>query len=188
MQAVLHCPLREAARLGTELNDAGIAVAALECDLDCVYSAAARVQPETIVVQAEKILPALLEHLAAAAQAWPMIMLTSDATEQAIDRALRTGVAAYIAGDYRPARLGSIVRVAIARFAMLQELRAQTHAAAAALEERKLVERAKGMLMQRNGWREDEAYRFLRSTAMQRKQRLGALARHLLDAERMLSP
>ena len=79
-----------------------------------------------------------------------------------------------------------VLEVAIARFNQFQTLRRELETAKSSLEERKVIERAKGILMKRRGLGEDEAFRLLRSMAMDRKMRLAAVARQVVDAAEIL--
>ena len=85
-----------------------------------------------------------------------------------------------------PARVKPIIDVACARFEEFQRLRSELADARQSLSDRKLIERAKGILMQRRGLTEDAAYAALRSMAMDRKQRLADAARSVIDAAELL--
>lgn len=93
---------------------------------------------------------------------------------------MRAGVSAYVVDELRSRAVRPIVEVAIARFEQHQALRSALEEARLDLEERKLVERAKGILMQRRGVGEEEAYRMLRKAAMDRQTKLAEVARHLI--------
>jgi response regulator NasT len=85
-----------------------------------------------------------------------------------------------------PARVRSIIDVACARFDEFQKLRGALAAAEDRLVERKLVERAKGLLMQARGLSEEEAYRALRRMAMDRNKRLADVAQAVVDTAELL--
>ena len=78
------------------------------------------------------------------------------------------------------------IDAAIVRFHMLQQLRAELAATRAALEERKIVDQAKAVLMNARGIGEDEAYALLRKTAMDQGKRIGEIAQHLITAAGLL--
>jgi len=79
------------------------------------------------------------------------------------------------------ARVKSIIEVAVARFSEYQRLRDELAEANQKLEERKLIERAKGILMESRGMSEEEAYRTLRSMAMDRGKRMSEIAKQVID-------
>ncbi len=83
-------------------------------------------------------------------------------------------------------RVNTIVEVACARFEQFQNLKAELAEANLRLSERKLVERAKGLLMQSRGLSEDAAFHALRKLAMSRKQRLGDVAQQVVDTAELL--
>ena len=84
------------------------------------------------------------------------------------------------------ATLGHVARVAMARFQVEESLRQELAAARSQLSERKVIERAKGLMMKRQGLSEDEAYARLRRGAMDRKLRLVDLAQRIIDAADLL--
>ena len=100
-------------------------------------------------------------------------MFTSDASRESIRDAVRAGVSAYVVDGLEKSRIKSIIDVAVARFEDFQRLRVE-------LAERKVVERAKGLLMKMHGLDEEGAYALLRRTAMDRKIKLSEVARELL--------
>jgi response regulator NasT len=113
-------------------------------------------------------------------------MFSSDAGGDSIRDAVRAGVSAYVVDGMDASRVSSIVEVACARFEEFQRLRIELAEANLKLSERKLVERAKGLLMQSRGLSEDDAYHALRKLAMAKKQRLGETAQQLIDAASLL--
>jgi response regulator NasT len=110
----------------------------------------------------------------------PIVMFVDQSDSDSIQAAVRAGVSAYVVDGLRSRSVRPIVEVAIARFRAFQALRDELDAARESLEERKLVERAKGILMSRRGVSEAEAYRLLRRAAMDRQQKLVEVARHLI--------
>jgi response regulator NasT len=90
------------------------------------------------------------------------------------------------AGDRSPETIKAIVDASVARFAELQELRSQLAIANRRLDERKLVERAKGLLMKARGLDEDSAYHTLRRMAMDQNRRIGEVARSVIGMADLL--
>jgi response regulator NasT len=113
-------------------------------------------------------------------------MFARDPAEEKIREAVRAGVSAYVVDGLEVARVKPIIDVARARFEEFQKLRGELAEARQSLAERKLVERAKGILMQRRGLTEDAAYAALRGMAMDRKQKLAEVARSVIDAAELL--
>ena len=119
-------------------------------------------------------------------QCRPVVMFAQDGSAEMIRAAVEAGVAAYVVDGLTPERVRPVVEVAIARFAQFQELRSELDKAKTTLAERKLVEKAKGILMQRRGCGEDEAYRLMRKMAMDQKLRLVDIANKVIEAAALL--
>jgi response regulator NasT len=146
------------------------------------------VRPDVIVIDTESPTRDVLEHVVMVTQSSPrpIVMFSSDAGGEAIRGAVRAGVSAYIVDGLDSNRVSSIVEVACARFDEFQRLKTELADATLRLEERKLVERAKGLLMKQRALGEDEAYHALRRLAMSKKLRLGEAAQQLIDAAELL--
>ncbi len=114
----------------------------------------------------------------------PIIVFTGDPDAEKINRAAASGVHAYVVNGYGLDRLRSLIHVAQARFRHEQVLRVELMDVQHRFGERKLVDRAKGILMRVRNISEDEAYRVLRTAAMQGKQRIGQVAQQVIDAAR----
>jgi len=112
----------------------------------------------------------------------PLLVFAEHSEPQHTEQAVRLGVAAWVVGRYASAQLAARVQLARARWHHHNELRAQLDEARRQLDERKWVERAKGVLMAAQAIDEDEAYRLLRNAAMQRQSRLGDVSRTVIDA------
>ena len=114
----------------------------------------------------------------------PFVVFTTDPDAEKIDRAAASGVHAYVVNGYGLHRLRSVVHVAQARFRHDQLLREELSDVNHRFHERKLVDRAKGILMRVRNISEDEAYKVMRTAAMQTKQRIGQVAQQVIDASR----
>lgn len=161
------------------------------CALESAVELAARVaehRPDIVLIETQSPSRDALEQLAAvsATAPRPVVVFSGDAQNDVIRAALDSGVSAYIVDGLAPERLDSIMRVAMRRFEAEQELRAELADTKSRLAERKLVDRAKGILMKHRGIAEDEAYAWLRASAMQRGVRLGEAARQVIDAAALL--
>ena len=146
----------------------------------------AALQPELVVAwdppPMEALLPALADLQRHAPV--PVLLFTSDGEAETLDAALRSGVHAHVVNGYAPARLRALAQLARARFAIEQALRSEHEALLRRYEERKLVDRAKGILMRSRHVGEDEAFRLLRGASMRRHERVGSVSQRLIDAAR----
>ena len=168
--------------LAADFSAAGIHVlGAVPCHM--LVQEAVRRTPDVIVCWVPQAHDALFEALALlrATQALPVLAFTRDAGVEALERALDAGVHAWVVQGYAVARLRALLQLAQARFRREQGLRGALDELNQRFEERKLVDRAKGILMLARQVPEDEAYRLLRAGAMQGKQRLGQCAQQLID-------
>ncbi|HET9653120.1 MAG TPA: ANTAR domain-containing protein, partial [Usitatibacter sp.] len=172
----------------TLANVEGVEVA---CTLESPLELLARIaehRPDIVLIDTESPSRDVLEQLAAVSSTAPLpvVMFTDDAQHDAIRSALRAGVSAYVVDGLAPGRLDPIMRVAMERFETEQQLRAELEDTKARLAERKLIERAKGILMKQRRCTEEEAFVALRSLAMQRGIRLGEAAQQVIDVSSLL--
>jgi AmiR/NasT family two-component response regulator len=114
----------------------------------------------------------------------PVLLFTQSADADAIARAVEIGVHAYVVQGYAANRLRPLVKLAQTRFAADQALREALSNVTERFEERKLVDRAKGLLMRARQMDEEAAFGVLRAAAMRGGQRIGEAARHVIDAAR----
>jgi response regulator NasT len=153
-----------------------------------LFERVAEHKPDVVLIDTESPSRDVLEQLAVMSSSAPraVVLFTEDGDEATIRAALRAGVSAYIVDGIAPGRLDPIMRVAMERFAADQKLRAELEDTRDRLEERKLVERAKGILMKQRGLSEDDAFVALRSHAMDRGLRLGDAAKQVIDIAGLL--
>ncbi len=170
------------------LERAGYEVAAALAAPIELLRAVEEVQPEVIIIDTDSPSRDVLEHVVMISrdEPRPIVMFSSDDAPDTIRDAVRAGVSAYVVDGLDAARIKSIVEVAVARFDEYQRLRAELVEANLKLSERKLVERAKGILMKSRGMGEDEAYQALRRMAMDRGKRLGEIAQQVIDVTEFL--
>jgi len=116
----------------------------------------------------------------------PVVMFAQDGKPETIKAAIEAGVAAYVVDGLKPDRVRPVVDVAIARFAQFQELRGELDKARTTLAERKLIEKAKGILMKRRKVDENEAYGLMRRMSMDQKSRLIDVANKIIEAAELL--
>jgi response regulator NasT len=113
-------------------------------------------------------------------------MFTHDGDREKIRSATKAGVSAYVVGGLDSERIKPIIEAAIARFEEFRAVKTELLAANLELSERKVVERAKGLLMKQKGLAEDEAYSLMRKMAMDKNIKLADLAAKVLEAAKLL--
>ncbi len=140
-------------------------------------------QPDMLIIASESAARDTIEHVCVSTQhaPRPIVLFTDNDDSQRIKAALTAGITAYIVDGLRAERVKTVLDVAYARFELDQQLRAELDATRLKLAERKVVERAKGLLMQARGLSEDEAYKRLRSMAMERGLKLVDAAQRVID-------
>jgi len=180
---VLTSPAPGAPALASDLEGAGIHVIGAAQRSNLVQEAA-RLVPDVVIVHESRVDDALLAALSAlqAAVPRPAVVFTLDDDADRMRRVLDAGVHAYVVNGYAPGRLRSLVHLAQARFAHEQKLRDQLADVSHRFEERKLVDRAKGILMRARQLSEDEAFRLLRSASMHSNQRVGQVSQQVIAA------
>jgi response regulator NasT len=144
--------------------------------------------PDVIVIDTESPTRDVLEHVVMVSQSSPrpIVMFATDSAGETIRDAVRAGVSAYVVDGLDATRVHAIVEVACARFEEFQRLKTELAQVNLKLSERKLVERAKGLLMRSRGLSEGDAYHALRKLAMSKKLRLGDAAQQLIDSAELL--
>ncbi|QUN28798.1 ANTAR domain-containing protein [Cupriavidus sp. KK10] len=140
-------------------------------------------QPDMLIIASESAARDTIEHVCVSTQhaPRPIVLFTDNDDSQRIKAALTAGITAYIVDGLRAERVKTVLDVAYARFELDQQLRAELDATRLKLAERKVVERAKGLLMQARGLSEDEAYKRLRGMAMERGLKLVDAAQRVID-------
>lgn len=130
----------------------------------------------------------ILEHVIMVSDtAARAVALFVDRTDEELTQAaLSAGVSAYVVNGLQMDRIKPVLDTAIARFQVMRQMRSELDAAKQALEDRKTIDRAKGILMRQRGMSEDEAYKLLRQTAMQKGRKIIDVAHALVTAAEML--
>ena len=148
----------------------------------------AQLQPDLVIVDAESAARDALEHVVMATrdERRPIVMFTNDEDTSHVKDAVAAGVTAYVVAGLAPARIRPILDVAMARFQHEEKLRTELAHARTELQDRKLIDRAKGLLMQRQALTEQQAFDKLRKAAMDRGLKLGEVAQRILDAADLL--
>ena len=174
--------------IGDELARQGHEVVGVLDSALLVHDCVQRLQPDVVIVDSESPTRDTLENLAtlSAKAPRPVVVFTEDAAAEPMQRALRAGVSAYVVAGLLPERLAPVLQVAIARFEHEAALRGQLAKAEQQLASRKIIERAKGILMAEAGFDEQAAYNRLRRLAMDRGKRLADMAQSVIDAQELL--
>ena len=148
-----------------------------------------QLQPDLIIVDAESEARDALEHVVFATrdERRPIVLFTDDSDTSHVRDAVAVGVSAYIVDGLSSKRIRPILDVAMARFEYEQNLRLERDDAKSALAERTLIDRAKALLMERQGLNEKEAFSKLRKAAMDQGIKLGEVAKRMLDMAHLLS-
>jgi response regulator NasT len=148
----------------------------------------AQLQPDMIIIDAESDARDVLEHIVIASrdERRPIVMFTEDDKTSSMDAAMEAGVSAYIVAGLQPERIKPVLNVALARFRQEQKLLAELSETRHKLAERKVIDRAKGLLMTNQRLTEDQAYQKLRSMAMNKNLKLAEIAQRILDVEDLL--
>ena len=184
--AVLQAERSRALRIGLLENNFNL-IATLPADV-FLSDRLAQLQPDLIIVDAESEARDALEHVVMATrdERRPIVMFTNDEDTSHVKDAVAAGVSAYIVAGLAPQRIRPILDVAMARFQHEQALRAERADAKSELKDRKVIDRAKGLLMQRQGLTEQAAYEKLCKTAMDKGLKLVDVAQRMLDVMDLL--
>lgn len=147
-----------------------------------------QLQPDMIVVDAESQARDTLEHVVMATRdaRRPIVMFTDDEDTTHVRHAIAAGVTAYVVAGLAPERVKPVLEVALARFEHEETLRRELAEARSQLADRKVVDRAKGLLMQRHQIGEPEAYARIRKAAMDKGLKMADIAQRIVDAADLL--
>lgn len=181
--------LKRSKSLEPSLLDNGFDVVAhVESNVN-LQSTYRELMPDVVVIDTASPTREELGHVSIMTQhnARPIVMFSKDGKTELIKAATKAGVSGYVVGPINSERLTPVIEAAIARFEEKKQLHDALLDANAKLEERKVVERAKGILMQQRNLGESEAYSLLRSMAMQKNMKLADLSNQLLNVAKMLT-
>jgi response regulator NasT len=180
-------PIR-AAILEEGLREAGYTDVVRIDEMQSLLSRIYAIDPDVIVIDLENPSRDILEQMFQVSRAVrrPIAMFVDQSDAASIQASVDAGVSAYIVDGLKKERLKSILDLCISRFNAFSRLQDELDRAKSALEDRKIIERAKGILMKLKGLTEDEAYVLLRSTAMREKKKIGEIAQSILTASELL--
>lgn len=145
-------------------------------------------EPDIVLIDVNNPTRDMMEELTLASGPLerPVAMFVSGNSDGLVESAIEAGVSAYVVDGLAPARVKSVIDTAIARFTMVRQMREELHETRRALEERKVIDRAKGLLMKAKGIDEQAAYALLRKAAMDQGRRVADVAEALVTAAGLL--
>lgn len=145
-------------------------------------------RPDVIIIDLENPNRDMMEHLFQLTRTVgrPIAMFVDRSDTASIEAAVDAGVSAYIVDGLRKERVKPILDMAVSRFNAFSRLQRELADAKSALEERKIVERAKGILMKMRGLSEEAAFALLRQTAMNEKKKMSDIAQSVVTAAGLL--
>lgn len=172
-------------KLLTNLGHSIVARAAAGEDLTILVN---RHLPDIIIVDMDSPDRDMLEQMQSinSDRPRPVVMFSEDDDSNTIQKAVKAGVSAYIVDGLQPLRVMPILETAIARFNEFQAVKNELEKTRNTLEERKLIEQAKGIVMKQSDYDEETAYKSMQKIAMSRNMKLVELARSIIAAAELL--
>lgn len=172
------------------LRDAGYANLTLVHDVTGIARKIADTAPDVVVIDLENPNRDMLESMFQLSRAVkrPIAMFVDRSDQASIEAAVEAGVSAYVVDGLKRERVKPIVDMAISRFNAFARMARELDEARSQLESRKLIDRAKGILMATRGLSESNAYALLRKTAMNQNRKISEIAESLITAAGLLAP
>ena len=171
------------------LAQSGYAVIAYAPSTFDLHRQVSALKPDVIIIDTDSPDRDTLENLCVMNRdaPRPVVMFTHDGDSAKIRAAVAAGVSAYVVDGMGAERVGPIIEAAVARFEQFQALRRELDDTETKLSERKVIERAKGILMRSRNLSEEDAYRTLRRQAMETNARLAEVARQVVAVSGLLA-
>jgi len=172
------------------LREAGHGEVATIHDMTGIARRIAEIEPDVIVIDLENPNRDMLESMFQLTRAVkrPIAMFVDRTDSASTEAAIEAGVSAYVVDGLRKERIKPILDMAISRFNAFSRMARELEEARSELENRKLIDRAKGLLMKSRGLSEQEAYALLRRTAMNQNRKIAEIAQSLITAADLLGP
>jgi response regulator NasT len=150
----------------------------------------AEIEPDVIFIDLENPNRDMLENMFQLSRAVkrPIAMFVDRSDQAAIEAAVDAGVSAYVVDGLKRERVKPILDMAISRFNAFSRMKRELEEARSELENRKLIDRAKGILMTTRGLSEATAYALMRKTAMNQNRKISEIAESLITAAGLLAP
>jgi two-component system, response regulator / RNA-binding antiterminator len=180
-------PIR-AAILEEGLREAGYTEVVHLSEMQSLLARIYALDPDIIVIDLENPSRDSLEQMFQMSRAVrrPIAMFVDQSDAASIQASVDAGVSAYIVDGLKKERIKPILDLCVSRFSAFSKLQNELDRTKHALEERKVIDRAKGILMKVKGLTEEEAYVLMRSTAMREKKKIGEIAQSILTASELL--
>ncbi|MBC9880330.1 ANTAR domain-containing protein [Bradyrhizobium sp. INPA01-394B] len=180
-------PVR-AAILEEGLREAGFTQVVHIAEMQSLLARIYAVDPDIILIDLENPSRDVLEAMFQVSRAVkrPIAMFVDQSDSASIQASVEAGVSAYIVDGLKKERIKPILDLCVSRFNAFAKLQEELERTKSQLEDRKVIEKAKGILMKVKGLTEDEAYVLLRSTAMREKKKIGEIAQSIITASEML--
>ncbi len=172
------------------LREAGHDRVTVVHDVNGIARRIADLAPDVIVIDLENPNRDMLENMFQLSRVVkrPIAMFVDRSDQASIEAAVEAGVSAYVVDGLKRERVKPILDMAISRFNAFSRMSRELETLRGELENRKLVDRAKGILMASRGITESEAYALLRKTAMNENRTIGEVARSLITVAGLLAP
>ncbi|MGO4715345.1 ANTAR domain-containing response regulator [Bradyrhizobium sp. 2TAF24] len=180
-------PIR-AAILLEGLREAGFTAVEHISEMHNLLARIYALDPDVILIDLENPSRDVLEQMFQVSRAVrrPIAMFVDQSDSASIEASVDAGVSAYIVDGLKKERIKPVLDLCVSRFNAFARLQAELERTKSALEERKVIDRAKGLLMKIKGLTEDEAYVLMRSTAMREKKKIADIAQSIITAAEML--
>lgn len=177
-----------AAILEDGLREAGYGNVLRISDRTNLLSRIYAIDPDVIIIDLEDPSRDVLEQMLQMSREVkrPVAMFVDQSDTSMIEAAIDAGVSTYVVGSLQKERVKPLLDLTISRFNAFARLKAELDQAKSALAERKLIDRAKGILMKAKGIDEEAAYQLMRRTAMNEKKRIAEIAQSIITAAEML--
>jgi two-component system, response regulator / RNA-binding antiterminator len=172
------------------LREAGYDNLTIINDVTGIARRIAEIEPDVIFIDLENPNRDMLENMFQLSRAVqrPIAMFVDRSDQKAIEAAVDAGVSAYVVDGLKRERVKPILDMAISRFNAFARMARELEEARSELENRKLIDRAKGILMSTRGFSEAEAYALMRKTAMNQNRKISEIAESLITAAGLLKP
>ncbi|KQP51328.1 two-component system response regulator [Methylobacterium sp. Leaf399] len=186
--AVIDPSHARAAILEEGLRAAGVERVVILSDSADLPAQVAALRPDVVVIHLESPSRDILEQMSGLSRhvERPVAMFVDRSDVPMMQAAVDAGISAYVVDGLQPQRIRSILDIAILRFNAFARLQRELSEAREELADRKVIERAKGILMAARGLGEEEAYKMMRRKAMNEKRRMADIARAIVTAADML--
>ena len=148
-----------------------------------------RQKPDLLMLRLKQVDDRILNNIFLLQREWPLpvLLFAKKSAYQDANMVLSSGVSTYVIDGYDVARIKALIEVSKARFKQIQGLHQELGEIKRSLDERRIIERAKGIIMEKRGINEDQAYMLLRKTAMNQSKKMVEVARSIIGLADVLN-